>query len=61
MASSTENSRTGLGLGETKNLTFKISKFMMGMVLTDRLNFIKDNKALNKGGDSKKREKVNIS
>jgi len=34
---------------------------MMGMVLTDRLNFIKDNKALNKGGDSKKREKVNIS
>ena len=30
---------------------------MMGKVLRECLNFIKDNKALNKGGDLKKKEK----
>ena len=36
-------------------MTFLISKFKMGMILTDRLSFIRDNKALNKGGGLKKK------
>jgi hypothetical protein len=47
----TQDTRNGV----PKHLTFKISKFKMGMVLTDRLSFIRDNKALNKGGGLKKK------